>query len=159
MTVGDALHIVLKCANGLGHAHGRRIVHRDVKPENIMITQMGEVKITDLGLAKPTDQDPGLTDSGTGVGTPRYMAPEQARSGKNADPRCDIYALGCTLYELVTATVAFLRRESSLDLMAKSNGHFTPGGGRLNRDVPPPRPHARQMLAKDPRFRYQSCPI
>ncbi len=158
MKVGDALYIALKCAAGLGHAHGRGIVHRDVKPENIMVTQLGEVKITDLGLAKPTaDQDPGLTDSGAGVGTPRYMAPEQARNGKNADARCDIYALGCTLYQLVTGQLPF-GGDNSIDLMLAKERGFFPAARRINRDVPPRLElMLDKMLAKDPRIRYQTC--
>ncbi len=157
MSVGDALYIALKCAAGLGHAHGRRIVHRDVKPENIMIDHLGEVRITDLGLAKTTDQDPGLTESGAGVGTPRYMAPEQARSGKHADPRCDIYALGCTLYQLVTGCLPFDSDNSADLLQAKERAHFRPAR-RFNRDLPPRLDLILdKMLAKDPRLRYQTC--
>ena len=157
MSVGDALLVALKCAAGLGHAHGRRIVHRDVKPENIMITHLGEVKIADLGLAKPTNQDLDLTDSGTGVGTPRYMAPEQARDGKTADARCDIYSLGCCLYQLVTGQLPF-PGESAVDLMlAKEKGVF-PSARRLNRDVPPRLDLILdKMLVRDPSLRYQSC--
>jgi serine/threonine protein kinase len=157
MSAGDALYIALKCAAGLGHAHARRIVHRDVKPENIMIDRLGEVRITDLGLAKTIDQDPGLTESGAGVGTPRYMAPEQARGGKHADARSDIYALGCTLYQLLTGTVPF-DSDNSADLMlAKDRGFFRPAR-RFNRDLPPRLDLILdKMLAKDPRLRYQNC--
>src|SRR5262249_12212492 len=73
LPLGDALHVVLRCAAGLGHAHERHIVHRDVKPSNIMLTQLGQVKLTDLGLAKHVDEDPSLTDSGATLGTPQYV--------------------------------------------------------------------------------------
>ena len=157
LTVSDALYITLRCAVGLKHAHERHVVHRDVKPENVMLTHLGEVKITDLGLAKPTDGDPGLTDSGAGVGTPRYMAPEQARSGKNADPRCDVYALGCTLYQMVTGRLPF-EGESSIDLMLAKERGYLPPARRLNREVPPRLElMIDKMLARDPRLRYPNC--
>jgi len=157
MRVGDALYVGLRCAAGLAHAHACRIVHRDVKPENIMISQLGEVKITDLGLAKPAGTDVDLTDTGAGIGTPRYMSLEQARDGRSADARCDVFSLGCTLYQLLTGRLPFLG-ENSVDLMlAKERGTFPPAR-RLNRDVPPRLDLMfDKMLAKDPRFRYQDC--
>ena len=158
MSAGDALHIALKCAAGLGHAHSRGIVHRDVKPENVMIDRLGEVRITDLGLAKPVgNQDVGLTESGAAVGTPRYMAPEQARSGKRADAHSDIYALGCTLYQLLTGRLPFDSDNSADLLQAKDRGFFPPAR-RIARDLPPRLDlMIDKMLAKDPRHRYQTC--
>ena len=83
------------------------MVHRDVKPSNVMVSRLGYVKITDMGLAKPVDEDVSLTASGTGVGTPQYMAPEQAHNAKKADHRSDIYALGGVLYHMLTGALPF----------------------------------------------------
>ena len=79
LAVGDALHIIRKTAEAMSYAHTHQVIHRDIKPENIMVTRLGEIKITDLGLAKSLgEMDLGLTDTGTGLGSPKYMAPEQA---------------------------------------------------------------------------------
>ncbi|MCA9066221.1 MAG: serine/threonine protein kinase, partial [Planctomycetaceae bacterium] len=93
-SIGDSVHIALVCAEALRNAHDLTLVHRDVKPDNILITSKGVVKVADFGLAKAMDEDVSMTQSGTGLGTPLYMAPEQARSAKHVDQRCDIYALG-----------------------------------------------------------------
>src|SRR5262249_53641096 len=95
--VGDAPHIALRSGEALGYAHDRGIVHGDVKPSNIMVSRLGLVKLTDLGLARAMDEDASLTESGLGLGTHQYMAPEQGRSARHADPRSDIYSLGCIL--------------------------------------------------------------
>jgi serine/threonine-protein kinase len=97
LSVGDALYATLVCADALKHAHESGLVHRDIKPDNILVTSKGVVKLADLGLAKAIDDDMSMTQSGTGMGTPHYMPPEQARNAKYADHRSDIYALGCTL--------------------------------------------------------------
>lgn len=155
--VGDALHVVLQCAAALRYAHEHQIVHRDVKPENIMITRLGHLKITDLGLAKPMDEDLSLTDSGTGVGTPRYMAPEQGRDAKHADHRCDIYALGGVLYYLLTGRPPFLE-DSAIDLLLAKEQGFFPSARHLNDEVPPRLDlMIGKMLARDVKHRYQSC--
>ncbi len=126
LPIGDALHIALKCAQALRYAHANRIVHRDVKPENVMITRLGHIKITDLGLAKPLSEDSALTESGTTLGTPKYMAPEQARDAKRADHRSDLYALGGVLYHFVTGAPPFTA-DTVLELqVAKEQGHFQP---------------------------------
>jgi serine/threonine protein kinase len=157
LRVGDALYVTLRCAEALQHAHEQRLAHRDVKPQNILVSQLGQVKLTDLGLAKPLDEDLSLTDSGLGVGTPHYMAPEQALDSKRADHRCDIYALGVVLYGLLTGQLPF-QGESALELLrAKEQGFFRPAR-RLNPEVP-----SRldlildKMLAADLRCRYPSC--
>jgi serine/threonine protein kinase len=157
LPLGDALHVVLRCAAGLGHAHDRHIVHRDVKPSNIMLTQLGQVKLTDLGLAKHVEEDPALTDSGAALGTPQYVAPEQARNARHADCRSDIYSLGCVLYHFLTGTVPF-KGDSPMELLlAKEQGLF-PSVRRFNREVPPRLGLiVERMLARDPNRRYPGC--
>lgn len=98
----EAVRLICQVADGLGCAHARGLIHRDVKPENIMVTRDGQAKLLDLGLAKDTDADAELTSPGDGMGTPDFMAPEQFRNAKNANVRSDIYSLGATLYSMVT---------------------------------------------------------
>ncbi|HMO36754.1 MAG TPA: serine/threonine-protein kinase, partial [Gemmatales bacterium] len=81
-SVGDALYVTLRVADALQYAHDLNLVHRDIKPDNVLITRKGVVKVADLGLAKPVNDDLSMTASGVGAGTPHYMAPEQMRSAK-----------------------------------------------------------------------------
>jgi serine/threonine protein kinase len=128
-----------------------------MKPENILLTSLGTVKITDLGLAKPTDQDLSLTESGMSLGTPYYMAPEQGRNAKHVDHRADIYALGGVLYNLLTGELPF-HGNSMIDLLhAKEKGSYPPMR-RFNNEVPDALELiVSRMLARDLRYRYQSC--
>src|SRR5262249_57130067 len=103
-----ATHAVLDAAQGLAAAARAGLIHRDVKPSNLVRLADGRVKVTDFGLAKPVDprREPALTAMSVVVGTPDYIAPEQAR-GEMIDERVDIYALGGTLYFLVTRMPPF----------------------------------------------------
>lgn len=135
LSIGDALHVVLRCSEALAAAHGMNMIHRDIKPDNIMLTSKGKVKVADFGLAKATDEDMSMTQTGTGLGTPYYMAPEQARNAKYVDCRTDVYALGVTLYYFVTGKLPF-SGESVLEIITnKEKGMFTPAR-RLNSEVP-----------------------
>ncbi len=109
----DAIKIAAAVARALDKAHSEGLVHRDVKPDNILVTKSGEVKLTDLGLAKKAEIDLDLTRTGKGLGTPHFMAPEQFRDAKNVDPRSDIYALGATLYVMVTGRLPFRGNDPS----------------------------------------------
>src|SRR5262249_47500521 len=84
----DAIRVIAQVAQGLHRAHKQNLVHRDVKPDNILITTDGVAKLADLGLVKETETDLNLTRTGRGLGTPHFMAPEQFRNAKNADVRC-----------------------------------------------------------------------
>lgn len=104
----EALRVTAETARALAVAHDHGIVHRDVKPSNIMLTRTGRIKLADLGLSKCRDEDsPALTESGVGLGTPHYIAPEQARDTSAADSRADIYSLGATLYHMVTGATPY----------------------------------------------------
>ena len=107
MAEDAAIRIVAQVCQGLHRAHKQKIIHRDVKPDNILVTHDGVAKLTDLGLVKVMDEELNLTKTGRGLGTPNYMAPEQFRDAKNADVRCDIYSLGATLYTMLTGETPF----------------------------------------------------
>ena len=104
----EALNIVLQVANALHHAAGKSIIHRDIKPENVMISKAGEVKLTDMGLAKATDKSEAtITQAGHMIGTPQYASPEQIRGEVDIDNRTDIYSLGMTVYHMVAGHPPF----------------------------------------------------
>jgi serine/threonine-protein kinase len=101
------LQIGLQVAKALSHAHRNGIVHRDIKPENVMLTANGVAKLCDLGLAKQTKGDSGVTMDGTSVGTPNYISPEQARGEDHIDIRTDLYSLGASLYHMATGSTPY----------------------------------------------------
>jgi serine/threonine-protein kinase len=156
-SLADATHVFLACASALQHAHDQHLIHRDIKPDNILLTSKGVVKMADLGLAKALDENLDLTKTGTGAGTPLYMAPEQARDVKHVDGRSDLYALGVTYYRLLTGKLPFAGETLLEVITAKEKGKFTPAR-QLNDEVPPRLDLILdKMLAAKPEHRYQTC--
>jgi serine/threonine protein kinase len=123
-----ALSVIAQVCEGLHSAHKQGLIHRDVKPDNILVTKDGVAKLTDLGLVKDIDAEMNLTRTGKGLGTPHFMAPEQFRNAKNADVRCDVYSVAATLYMMVTGQVPFAKT-SPLDCWLK----------KTKDDFPPPK--------------------
>lgn len=162
LSVGDAIHVVLRCADALRVAHQEHnVIHRDIKPDNILVTKKGVVKVADFGLAKAIgegdEDDMSLTQSGTGLGTPLYMAPEQARDAKSADKRTDIYALGITLYYFVTGKLPFGGDTVVKLIMAKETGKYD-SARKHNREVPEKLDMIiDKMIQKDKQHRYAGC--
>src|SRR5689334_19251818 len=101
-----AVELALEIADALAFAHQHGLVHRDVKPQNVLLTPDGEAKVTDFGIARSLDVEQGVTQTGTVLGTSNYLSPEQA-SGKPVTTATDVYSLGVVLYELLTAEVPF----------------------------------------------------
>ena len=115
----EALDIIIQVAHALNHAHSCGLIHRDVKPKNIMINTDGVAKLADMGLARETtDIETAQTEAGKAYGTPYYIAPEQIRGKIDIDGRADIYGLGATLYHMVTGRVPFMADNPS-DVMRK----------------------------------------
>jgi len=103
----EALGLALQVARALEAAHALGIVHRDVKPENVLVGADGAAKLSDLGLARETGEDSGLTGSGMAVGTAHYISPEQASGQRDLDIRCDIYSLGASLYHMLAGRTLY----------------------------------------------------
>ncbi len=122
----DTLDIARQVAAGLRAAEKRKIVHRDIKPDNIILTPRGDIKVTDLGLAKRLADVTSASQSSLGCGTPYYMAPEQARNSSRVDTRTDIYALGATLYHLSTGKLPFEGPSSVEVLMRAASDRLIP---------------------------------
>ncbi len=147
----------VQAAEALEHAHGLGIVHRDVKPANLMIDAEGEVWITDFGLARYREEG-GLTRSGDLLGTLRYMSPEQARAGGAiVDQRTDIYSLGATLYELATLRPAFGGRDRQ-ELLRRVTHDDPPAPRRIDPTIPRDlETIIMKAMAKEPASRYSSA--
>jgi serine/threonine-protein kinase len=157
VAVADAVRIAIEVARALDHAHAKGLVHRDIKPDNIMITRAGVVKLADLGLAKAIEEDQALTQTGSGFGTPYYMPPEQARSAKHVDNRSDIYALGATLYHLLTGQIPYPGETALEILTAKEEKPHAPAR-RANPEVPEMLDLIiDKMMARDPKARFQNA--
>jgi len=157
LSLPDSLYITLTCARALQHAHENGLVHRDIKPDNILITRQGDIKVADLGMVKDQDEEMALTQTGHAVGTPWYMPLEQARNAKDTDARSDIYALGCMLYCLLTGQPPFSGHTLVEVIEAKSKGTYRPAR-HLNADIPERLDLIiYKMTAKLPRDRYQNC--
>jgi serine/threonine-protein kinase len=114
----EARRVGEKVARALAYAHERHVVHRDVKPDNILLGASGIVKLCDLGLAREAGVDATVTQSGATLGTPRYMSPEQARGEKDVDARADMYSLGVTLFHALTGSPPF-PDESGIVVMSR----------------------------------------
>ncbi len=115
----EALDIIIQVAEALRHAHSVGLIHRDVKPKNIMINKDGVVKLADMGLARETtDIEAAKTEKGRAYGTPYYIAPEQIRGEMSIDERADIYGLGATFYHLVTGRVPYMA-DDPVEVMKK----------------------------------------
>jgi serine/threonine protein kinase len=126
LSESEAIRIIVQAARGLQRAHHQGLVHRDIKPDNIMLAADGTVKLADFGLVKELEADLNLTRTSRGLGTPHFMAPEQFRNAKYADARCDIYSLGATLYMMVTGKMPFAACAPLDAWMKKVNNDLVP---------------------------------
>jgi serine/threonine-protein kinase len=150
-------HVVGQTASALDAAHGRGLVHRDIKPGNILIAAGDHVFLSDFGLAKRTAADKGLTRTGYFVGTVAYAAPEQIQGSSSLDARTDVYGLGCVAYECLAASRPY-ERDSDLQLMYAHIQDPPPRITEVRADVPAAVDAVlAKALAKAKEDRYQSC--
>jgi len=155
--VSVAVQIGIDMANALAFLHTRQYVHRDVKPDNILLHPDGIAKLADLGLAKRLNDDPNITSTHVGVGTSYYMAYEQALNANFVDGRSDIFALGATLYHLLTGEVPFPGATHEEIVQGKEQSSYRPIR-ELNPDVPASLAEIiTTTLARDPRARFQTA--
>ncbi len=154
ITPAKAVTLAQQVAEGLAEAHRLGVVHRDLKPQNIMIDKQGNSRIMDFGIARIQEGD-GLTGTGAIIGTPEYMSPEQAEL-KEVDQRTDIYALGVVLFEMVTGKVPF-EGQTPLSIALKHRSVPPQNPRELNPHIPPALAEViLKCLAKDPAKRYQN---
>ncbi len=153
--VDQAAQWIADAARGLDYAHKKGIVHRDVKPDNLMISETGTVKIGDMGLARGLNEKIGPEEETSVIGTPHYIAPEQVL-GRPADFRCDIYSLGATGYRMLTGVTPF-QAPSVRDLVNKKVREDAPAAHELNPEVPKAVSEVlARMMARDPDRRTQT---
>lgn len=151
----QAVTIVEDVALALHAAEERNIVHRDIKPDNIMFTKRGEVKLTDLGIAKNEEENINLTRSNIMIGTPAYLSPEQVKNAKDVDIRADIYSLGATFYQMLTGRPPY-SGESAFVIVQNMFSLPVPDPRDINPEISPACAEiVMKMLAKDPADRFQ----
>ncbi len=152
LPIAETVAIITQVLAGLGVAHARGLVHRDIKPQNILLTPDGTAKVTDFGIAKGL-ADATLTDAGFGMGTVHYISPEQAR-GEPATPLSDLYAVGVMLYEMLTGVLPFTG-DSTVGVALKHVQEAPLSPKRLNDSIPAPLAAITvRALAKNPNDRF-----
>jgi serine/threonine protein kinase len=149
----DAARLIAQVGDGLDAVHAAGLVHRDVKPHNVIVDQDGDAHLTDFGLAKAMAATSGLTATGQVIGTVDYMAPEQIEA-RRVDARTDVYALGGVLFHAITGRVPFAERESSAKMWAHVHEEPPSAGGDRTSVLDPV---IRRAMAKDPADRYPSA--
>ncbi len=155
LPIGEALEIAIASARGLAFAHRHGLVHRDVKPQNILLNGDREPKVTDFGIARSLDVKKGVTQTGTVLGTSNYIAPEQA-SGDGASAQSDVYSLGVVLFELLTGRVPF-EGENFVTVAMRHINEPAPRVSERRRDVSLRLDAAvSRAMAKNPRDRFPS---
>jgi serine/threonine-protein kinase PpkA len=152
ITPQEGLETIKHIAAALGYAHSKDIVHRDVKPENIMYREDGSAVLTDFGIARSTTATTKMTVTGTVIGTPHYMSPEQAQ-GKELGPCSDIYSLGVVFYQVLTGNVPY-EADSTVSVLLK---HISEPVPTLEAELAIYQPVLNCMMAKDKESRYQNC--
>jgi len=149
-----ALHITMQVTRALDFAHKAGIIHRDIKPDNILVTENNVAKVCDFGLARHTAEETRMTQTGIMMGTPHYVSPEQARGDKDVDIRSDIYSLGATLYHFVTGETPF-QGSSAAVVMTKHLTEELPWPADVNPLVSENVCRLiEKMMAKEREYRY-----
>ena len=155
LPIERAIEIAIEIADALAFAHAHDLVHRDVKPQNVLVDATGSAKVTDFGIARSLDVERGVTQTGTVLGTSNYLSPEQA-SGAQVTPASDIYSLGVVLYELLTGEVPF-RGDNLVVVAMKHVTEHAPSLIDQRPDIPPRLARAvEHAMEKNPEHRFAS---
>jgi len=155
MSAGQVISIALQVCEGMAEAHRLGVVHRDLKPQNIMVDEEGNARIMDFGIARSV-KGKGITGAGVMIGTPEYMSPEQVE-GKESDQRSDIYSLGVILYEMVTGRVPF-EGDTPFTIGVKHKSETPQNPKELNSQIPEDLSQLiLRCMEKDKEKRYQSA--
>ncbi|MEA3375554.1 MAG: Stk1 family PASTA domain-containing Ser/Thr kinase [Chloroflexota bacterium] len=155
LSVAEALDIATQVAAGVGHAHKAGVIHRDIKPQNVLLTHSGRAKVVDFGIARALSES-GLTDSDTVWGSPIYFAPEQA-AGDPPTPASDVYSIGVMMYEMLAGSPPF-QAENPTALAMKHLREEPPPLTARNSQVPPRLEWiVRKVLSKEPSARYRTA--
>jgi serine/threonine protein kinase len=155
LTIDESVEVGNQILGALEDAMTNGIVHRDIKPENILIDKSGTIKLADLGLARMSG-DMNLTQSNTTLGSPFYVAPEQAENPSKADIRSDIYSMGCTLFHMLTGCTPF-KGESIVEVILNHLNKPVPNAKELNSELPETLCNViYKMMQKDPALRFQT---
>ncbi|MFB1081158.1 Stk1 family PASTA domain-containing Ser/Thr kinase [Jeotgalibacillus sp. JSM ZJ347] len=155
LALDDAIHIMLQLTSAIAHAHHNGIIHRDIKPQNILIDQEGNIKITDFGIAMALSAT-AITQTNSVMGTVHYLSPEQARGG-TASKKSDIYSLGIVMYELITGTLPY-EGETPISIALKHLQSDLPRPSEVIQDLPQSLENViLKAAAKDPHYRYANA--
>jgi len=155
LSVAQAVDITTQIAAGVGHAHKANIIHRDIKPQNVLVTHNGIAKVVDFGIARALSES-GLTDSDTVWGSPIYFAPEQA-AGETPTPASDVYSIGVVMYEMLAGSPPFQADNPTALAMKHLHEEPPPLAARNSRVPPRLESIVRKTLSKDPAARYRTA--
>jgi hypothetical protein len=157
LSPGAAVGVALQVTDALSEAHERGVIHRDIKPQNVLVTEKGDVKVTDFGIARAVaSASSGATATGVVLGTADYMSPEQSRA-EPVGPQSDLYSLGVVLYEMLTGTLPY-EAQSPMGVAMKHATEPVRSPREVNPSVPEPLAVlTTRLLAKDPEDRYASA--
>jgi serine/threonine-protein kinase len=157
LPINEAVEIIRQVSSALNYAHENGMIHRDVKPSNVLLNEKGEALLTDFGIARLLSKESSnLTATGALVGTPAYISPEQGKGERELTPASDIYSLGVIFYELLTGQVPF-DADTPIAIIHKHIHEPLPFPHQINPDLPTPLERViLKALAKDPEDRYQT---
>jgi eukaryotic-like serine/threonine-protein kinase len=157
LSEAEALDVIEQVTRGLQHAHAHGLIHRDIKPDNVLIEKSGVAKVCDLGLARLANDDSSLTQTGVALGTPHYISPEQARGEPDVDARADLYSLGATWFHILAGSPPFTA-DNALAVITKHLSEPAPKVSTMRKGISRGcEAVIAKLMAKEPADRYQSA--